>query len=169
MTFRHRTRRQHLLLEEPLRSGIPTRLLQKIQQEVEERWLSSQLAVAFTCRQLYLEVTPIYYGENTFHPYPEHEWDKFKYRREIEHFTDAIGPRNASTITELYLLQGWDLVHRHNLSLLPGLKRLYLEKNGDEVWQKELMTRLAQKHASLIVIYDGEAWGPEKWRLYPWD
>ncbi|CAD6576547.1 MAG: hypothetical protein ASARMPREDX12_005274 [Alectoria sarmentosa] len=168
VTFRRRIR-QPLLLEKWLRSGKPRRSQQKLQQEVEERWLSSQLAVAFTCRQLYLEVAPIYYGENTFQPHPGDEWDILKYRRIIEHFTDAIGSRNASTIPELHLSHGWDLVHIHNLSLLPGLKRLYLEKNGDRPRQKQSMTWLAQKHASLIVICDGEAWHPEEWILYPED
>ena len=36
----------------------------KVHREVDEQRRSSWVAVAFTCRQLYLEVTPIYYREN---------------------------------------------------------------------------------------------------------
>lgn len=35
--------------------------------EDDQRRAASQLAIAFTCRQAYLEVTPIYYRQNTFY------------------------------------------------------------------------------------------------------
>lgn len=142
-----------------LRSGN----LMKSHQEDDERRLSSQLAVAFTCRQLYLEVTPIYYGENVFHP------GKLgcitKYCQAIEGFAEAIGPENASTITEVCLYESWFLVGKY-LSLLPGLKCLHFKKSGNVEWYKK-MTWWAQKRASLIIVHDGEVWGPEKWDLYP--
>ncbi len=50
--------------ETGLRSGDPA----KIYQKDHEPRQTSLLAVAFTCRQLYREVTPIYYGENIFRP-----------------------------------------------------------------------------------------------------
>lgn len=88
--------------ESRLRSRKPT----IFHQEDDERRLSSQLAVAFTCRQFYLEVTPIYYGENTFSP----GFSRFRpMDPQFENFTDAIGPKNASNITRLQL-DDWRII-----------------------------------------------------------
>ena len=63
---------------------------------------TSLLAIAFTCRQFYWEVTPIYYGQNTFET--EFYAYLFKYGRNdnIRGFVDAIGPRNARRITNIH-------------------------------------------------------------------
>lgn len=58
--------------------------------EQEEQHLSSQFALASTCRQVYLEVAPIYYGMNTFAA------SKF-----LGPFFDAIGHENVGAITSI--------------------------------------------------------------------
>lgn len=120
----------------------------------------SRPAVAFTCRQIYLEVTPIYYSANIFWNYGD--WDD---HRKFVNFTAAIGPDNASMITELNLYEFGTPVNQY-LTMLPGLKRLHSRNHGEVGWQNRL-TALAQKHASLDILYEGELWGPDKWILYP--
>lgn len=130
--------------------------------EVDERRRSSWLAVAFTCRQLYLKVTPIYYGENIFRIYGSRlDYEIF------ERFTAAIGPRITSTITEIGLYETCWPIDRY-LAKLPGLKHLHSMDFGAVEWQNRL-TALAQKHASLTMVHGGKVWGPEQWRLYPGD
>ena len=124
---------------------------------------SSRLAVAFTCRQLYREVTPIYYRDNTFRP--GESWYDFTYREVIESFADAIGPTNAGNITDLCFFACW-YIFGETLSLLPGLKRLHFVRSWIRDWDRRV-TIVAQRLTSLVIIYDGEVWGPEKWRLYP--
>lgn len=82
--------------ESRLRSG---NLVKHHQADDERRRQSTRLAVAFTCRQIYLEVTPIYYGKNTYRPRLFGWLDSgFKI---FEEFTNAIGPRNTRAITKV--------------------------------------------------------------------
>ena len=53
------------------------------------------MAVAFTCRKIYREVTPIYYSKNVFH-FPQDWAFDFPQR-----FAAAIGPANSESITEV--------------------------------------------------------------------
>lgn len=153
------------------RSGEPT----EFHQEDDDQQLSSRLALAFTCRQLYLEVTPIYYGQNTFRPGNPWFGGAFPI---FEKFADAVGPINTSAITRLCIYGSLFSIDEY-LSKLPGLKRLYLKKPELVEWRTYLeglffekpqcvtwheeMISLAQKHTSLIIVYDGEVWSPDRW------
>ena len=55
------------------------------------------MALACTCRQIYREVTPIYYSKNVFRFAQSVEWD-FPWR-----FAAAIGPANAENITAVVI------------------------------------------------------------------
>ena len=66
------------------------------------------MAVAFTCRQIHREVTPIYYSKNLFY-FPENSPFDFPQR-----FAAAIGPANAESITEVQIL--------HNFHVMPVLR-----------------------------------------------
>lgn len=59
--------------------------------EQEQRKLRSHFALASTCRQIYLEVVPIYYGTNTFILDSKH-W---------VHFLKTIGAENVRAITSI--------------------------------------------------------------------
>ena len=59
----------------------------------DDRYLfTSNLNLAFTCRTLWKEVTPLYYSTNTF---------KFNPPNLIPDFVKAIGPANARAITRI--------------------------------------------------------------------
>ena len=88
--------------ESRLRSG---NLIKHHQEDDERRWPSTQLAVAFTCRQLYLEVTPIYYGKNTFR-LPEIFELLGGGSQVVKEFKNAIGPRNSSAIPRMNSKRG---------------------------------------------------------------
>ena len=134
----------------------------KPEDHTDWRWRSSWLAVAFTCRQMYLEVTPIYYSANVFCPYGV--WAVGDYRKFVN-FTASIGPDNASIISGLSLFE-FSVPVEEYMSRLPGLKRLYSMNHAEEGWEKRL-TALARKHVSLAVVHDGEVWGLDEWILYP--
>ncbi|KAL9072880.1 MAG: hypothetical protein Q9161_003251 [Pseudevernia consocians] len=167
--LRNHKRRVRLL--ERRQSGGPT----ETYQEDDDQRRSSQLALAFTCRQLYLEVTPIYYGQNTFRPGNHWFGGGFPI---FEKFADAVGPIQTSAITRLCLYGSLFCIDEY-LSRLPGLKRLYLMKPEYGEWHTHLkslffekpqcvnwheeMISLAQKHTSLTIVYDGEVWAPDRW------
>ena len=124
---------------------------------------TSMLAIAFTCRQLYLEVTPIYYGENVFRPsYSDYLLAK---RWLFQSFAAAIGPTNANTITQLHL---YDLFWFDDeyLDELPELKRLHFVESTMKRASNRI-TSFAIEHKSLTTVYCGEEWGPDKWKLHP--
>ena len=170
-------KRQDQTPESRLRSGN----LIKSHQEDDERRRSSQLAIASTCRQIYLEVTPIYYGENVFHPGDFQ--DPMLHLRALKAFKQAIGPKNASTITEICVYESWVFLEGH-LSRLPGLKRLHVKKARNVEWDSKLpqverykgvpswvrmRPSLAGMLKSLVIVYDGVIWGPEdrkKFHIY---
>ena len=77
-----------------LRSG------KQIHVEIDKRLVPSRLAVAFTCRQFYLEITPIYYSHNWFAvPLTSKETALGA----IRDFVTDIGPENARCIRKLCL------------------------------------------------------------------
>ena len=59
-----------------------------------EHTFATTMALAFTSRQMYHEVTPIYYSKNLFHfPYES--------RLVLSLFAEAIGPTNTESITRV--------------------------------------------------------------------
>ena len=113
------------------------------------------LAVAFTCRQIYLEVAPIYYGENTFCP-SDHE--RFAgYNDACQRFTEAIGLRNANTITDVSLHDPSCYSVDLCLMLLPHVKRLRF-KRCERSQELKDVTSLAKRHKSVTMFYGGEVW-----------
>lgn len=78
-----------------LRSG------KQIHAEDDRRLVPSRLAIAFTCRQLYLEVTPIYYSHNWFAmPFISVENAQGK----TQDFVTAVGPDNARCLRNFCLV-----------------------------------------------------------------
>lgn len=67
---------------------------------------SSQLAIAFTCRQLYEEVVSIYYSKNCFKCWFFHETTNSD-NEFIDDYMTAIGPKNSQTIQDLRISLGW--------------------------------------------------------------
>jgi hypothetical protein len=95
-----------------LRSGRQVKI-HIIEQELQR--LSSQFALASTCRQVYLEVAPIYYGMNTF-TVPS------KY---LVRFLNAIGAENIRSLTSVQWVLSKLLIHwQPTLSLHLDEKRL---------------------------------------------
>jgi len=89
--------------------------------EQEQQRLSSQFALASTCRQVYLEVAPVYYGLNTFTVLSKY----------LVHFLRAIGAENVRSITLIrWTLAKLDISWIPTISLhlddtrLPGLRSL---------------------------------------------
>ncbi len=78
-----------------LRSGT------QIHVEDDRRLVPSRLAVAFACRQLYLEVTPIYYSHNWF---AMSLTSMVTALGKVQDFVAAIGPGNARCIRNLCLV-----------------------------------------------------------------
>lgn len=98
--------------------------------------------------------------------YPGRLWCFTKYDQAIEGFARPIGPKNASTITELCLYESWFFLDKY-FWLLPGLKRLHFKKSRNMEWYKK-MTWRARKPTSSVIV-DGEIWGPEKLKMYQGD
>ena len=153
-----------VVLQANLRNTLlrPISLGMRLQQGNDEERLRTRLAVGFTCRQIYLEVAPIYYGENTF------LWSGTSSlcHHAIEGFAGAVGRKNATTITAISLYDDWYPSDKY-LSMLPGLKRLYIRRSGSAE-APERMAKYARDHASLMVICDGAILNPkspEEWRL----
>lgn len=77
-----------------LRSGKQV----KVHVAEQEQWhFSSQFALASTCRSIYIEVAPIYYGMN-----------RFVANDRFGSFLDAIGPKNVKCIRSLIWSQRID-------------------------------------------------------------
>lgn len=95
-----------------LRSG------KQIHAEDDKRLVSSRLTVAFTCRQLYLEVTPIYYSFNWF---AMSLTSMVTAPGQVQAFVRAIGPENARCIRNFCLvLQGRMPLLHLRLTLILG-------------------------------------------------
>lgn len=149
-----------------LRSGYELRS----HREDDQRRVASKLAVAFTCRQIYLEVTPIYYGENTFSL--PHWWRCFESGpQKVQGFAEAIGSEKAASILSIRL----DNYYFHSLdgflSYFPSLKRLgfsdfhLYRQYYSSKWIAEVIPYV-QKHPSMVVTVEGEVWDLQKWISY---
>ncbi|CAF9921955.1 hypothetical protein IMSHALPRED_005296 [Imshaugia aleurites] len=145
-----------------LRSGCELRL----HREDDQRRLASTLAVAFTCRQVYLEVTLIYYCENTFYLPDRHET--------TTEFVRAIGSEKAASILSIRLGNtNPDCYHLDKkLAYFPCLKRLELLKNPYMMYPYNRSCCLVcisavisyvQKHPTTVSICEGEVWGLQEW------
>lgn len=78
-----------------LRSG------KQIHAEDDRRLVPSRLAVAFTCRLLYLEISPIYYSHNCF---AMPLTSMVTALEEAQNFVTAVGPENARCIRNVCLV-----------------------------------------------------------------
>lgn len=83
---------------------------------------TSLLAIAFTCRQLYLEVTPLYYSKNTFNFKRPDCHARCRCHERLADFTRAIGKEKAGSITSVIVTPNQQ--QARDLSFLPGLRRL---------------------------------------------
>lgn len=145
-----------------LRSGCELRL----HGEDDQRRVASKLAVAFTCRQLYLEVTPIYYRENNFH-LPWRAFAHFRViRNDIKEFAEAIGSEHAASILSVHLRLACFPQHEY-LLYFPGLMRLDLTKDQmNEFYRPSLISDMisyVRKHPSLVATLHGEILGLQGW------
>ena len=156
--------RQFILYKKSPETGLRSGSAEKVYIVDEEPRQTSLLAVAFTCRRLYLEVTPVYYSDNVFRP----DFYDLMLRgdKSVREFANAIGPRNASTITDLHVYPALSCHVDDCLMLLPNVKRLHFEKKW-EAGEREEMTLLAQSGMSAKVVYGRDVWGPDMWKLYP--
>ncbi len=157
-------RRQRLF-----RALVPSRLrsgkeIQGHKEDDERRINSTQLALALTSRQLYLEAALIYYSENTFHflsAYCSNGADSM-----LENFTAAIGAQNAGSITAGRFHDSPSLVTQ-DISVLPGLKQLtvtcilvYPPFLGywDRYWHS-MLNMYAEIYPSVVIKHHGIVWG----------
>ncbi|KAL9068690.1 MAG: hypothetical protein Q9161_006004 [Pseudevernia consocians] len=152
------------LVPSRLRSG---REIQGHKEDDDWSMSSTSLALAFSSRQLYVEVALIFYSENTVHfQYPRclDRADSSFNRADsmLERFTGAIGPQNASSITAASFDDICCLCQ--NLSVLPGLKQVTV--NGplyppptyfNDFWPSQLRA-YAQSHLSLVTKHLGKDW-----------
>lgn len=127
----------------------------KTQLENDQSHVVSQLALAFTCRQVYLEVTPIYYSEHTF---------RFYYT--IEDFLTNIGSVNTHYITsisvpldhcpfDIYILQ------------LPHLRAIHaycFHVTGSESDERhiEQLIEVWSQHRHLVLTHQCDFLEPER-------
>lgn len=104
---------QHRLMGPPnlLRNGKEYK--SRLVEQAPHR-LKSQLALAFTCRQIYLEAVAIYYGMNVFQG-----------GSILPAFLDAIGPANTNTIRSLNSTETLYSVKK-TVPRLQGLRHLKL-------------------------------------------
>ena len=157
-------RRQRLL-----QALVPSRLrfgkeIQGHKEDDERRINSTQLALALTSRQLYLEAALIYYSENTFHflsACRSNGADSM-----LEKFTTAIGSQNAGSITAGRFHDIHSLVSQ-DLSVLPGLKQLTVTSIlvyppffgfWDLYWHS-ILSMYAEIYPSVVIKHHGIVWG----------
>lgn len=95
-----------------LRSGT------QIHAEDDRRLVPSRLAVAFTCRRLYLEVTPIYYSFNWFAMSLTSMVTALK---QVQAFVEAIGPENVRCLRNFcFVLEGLVPLAHLRMALILG-------------------------------------------------
>ena len=135
----------------------------------DQRTNTTALAPAFTCRQIYLEVTPIYYGKNTFI-----FWDpcsEFSGLQIIQKFIAAIGPENASSISSINTTP-YSMPVVLNLERLPGLKRLEVTDCRRWVdyrtmtWPSEMLAYV-RNHPAVVITYNGVRFSVQDWESFP--
>ncbi|KAL8821788.1 MAG: hypothetical protein Q9191_007242, partial [Dirinaria sp. TL-2023a] len=81
----------------------------------EQRKLGAPFALAATCRQIYLEAAPVYYGLNTFELTPQN----------LVAFTESIGAANTEYITSIQWNDDLGALVR-NIEQFQDLRRLVL-------------------------------------------
>jgi hypothetical protein len=86
----------------------------------------SKLALAFTCQQIYLEATPIYYAENTF-SFKVQGYGSTPSTNALTAFTDAIGTVKASSVILLRLQRPIAVPLIETLAAFPGLRELQIK------------------------------------------
>ena len=114
MIYHHRRQFAFHLSESRLRSGK----VMKLHQIDDKELRSSHLAVVFICRQLYLEITFIYYGENIFDL--EYSWD----RHLVQAFTIDIELIKASIIVSIWVSETLHVLSTY-IAMLKGLIRVH--------------------------------------------
>lgn len=113
---------------------------------------NSSFAMAMTCRQVYLETTPIYYSGNTFHI-------PFKFGKENSRTFSAligtIGKENAYQISKIFI---GDTLNNpaYVFDQLPGLRTLDIDGWGTSAIFLRKLKKLCQGDRDLIVRYEGE-------------
>lgn len=154
-----------------LRSGNELRS----HQEDDQRRVASKLAVAFTCRQLYLEVTPIYYRENKFHlpwwglSHRPSRGLSFRFNCDnFKEFAEAIGSVNAASILSLRL-DGYTIFDEYH-TYFPSLERLEFALHPlwhcyNRDWLSGMISYV-QKHPSTVVTFNGKVCGLQEWVSY---
>ncbi|MCJ1454034.1 hypothetical protein MMC28_004384 [Mycoblastus sanguinarius] len=145
-----------IIVKEHHRGFIPPSLLRsgtQLHLQDDQRRMFSRLAVAFTCRQIYLEVAPIYYSMNIFSIITSNA--RILNSFVLQNFRRAIGPRNTEAITALRL----NLEHCPPSAYLggfPGLKTVHMEHLY--MWRSEFrqLSLFCQLNPSLVLKHDGE-------------
>ena len=118
--------------------------------------MNSFLAVAFTCRQIYQEVAPIYYSKNNF--FFKHPCEYARRYDWTSDFVGSIGEHNARSITSMTI----DLdMSTFELGLFQGLK--YLDVVSDRPCRlnklhKSCVYRFVKQHPGLVVLLGGKPW-----------
>ena len=126
----------------------------------DRQLFTSPLKLAFTCRRLWQEITPLYYSANTF---------KFLSPSTIPDFIEAIGPANAHAITriETDVCQLWTATILH--CALPGLLSvevscLALDDEGGSGAQRaqhaDHVTSLLRCYPELVLTFRGRRLRP---------
>lgn len=119
--YKYNGRRQGLALDLP-----PSLTTLEGQWKLKEDYTraTSRLAIAFVCRQSYLEVTPIYYSRNTFlfesmfpHAPGICDWVGF---------ATAIGSERAKYISSISTTSAFHVPLAQRLAPFPNLKRLHV-------------------------------------------
>ena len=87
---------------------------------------TSKLALAFTCQQIYLEATPIYYAENTF-SFKIQGYGSTPTINAVTAFADAIGTVKASSVILLRLQRPIAVPLIETLAAFPGLGELQIK------------------------------------------
>lgn len=84
-----------------LRSGKQIHIQEDL--NIQAKTLVSGLALASTCRQIYMEATPVYYSKNWFAITWNEYYEQRLAPRQVENFIKAIGPANARCIRAICL------------------------------------------------------------------
>lgn len=121
-----------------------------------------KLAVAFTCRQLYSEVTEIYYSKNTFAlSSVSHVGVR---AATLRNFTAAIGPDKARSIMSIILkTPSYRSFESLSLDLLPSLRKVGIEilgRNGPIFQSTELvqLEQYVERDSSAVLTMNGKPW-----------
>lgn len=111
----------------------------------------ASFALAMTCRQIYLETTPIYYSGNTFHI--ASKYGKVN-ARTFSAFLATIGKQNACRISKIFI---GDTLNNpaYVFDQLPGLKTLDIDGWSTSAMFLRKLKKLCQGDKDLIVRYGG--------------